>query len=64
MLSIDIYDTVDGCAADVYEDGKKLTREQVAMHGFLRWYDGGVIIAEGSSCECAVGTAVECRLEA
>lgn len=64
MLSIQISDTADGCAAHVYKDGKKLTREQVAMYGFLRWYDGGVIMAEGDSCECAAGTAVECRLEA
>ena len=63
MLSIKIFDTLDGCVAYVYKDGKKLTREQVAMHGYLRWYDGGVIMAEGNSCECVVGTIVECRLE-
>lgn len=65
MLSIFIFDTFDGCAAYVYKDGKKLTREQVAMHGYLRWRDdGGSIIAEGDSCQCEVGAMVECRLEA
>lgn len=64
MLSIFVFDTLDGCAAYVCNDGKKLTRDQVAMLGILRWYKGGQLIATGMECKCSAGETVECRLEA
>ena len=63
MLSMLIFDTLDGCAVYSYKDGKKLTRDQVAMFGILRWYKGGTLIATGESCEVGYGTTVEVRLE-
>lgn len=67
MLSIIVHDTLDGYIADVYDDGNRLTPEQVAMNGIIRWYVDGSLIADGRSYECAdecsVGDVVECRLE-
>ena len=62
-ISIAINDTPTGCVAIVTDGIDELNDEQVTMRGFLRWYARGSLIAEGRSCKCDVGTAVECRLE-
>lgn len=63
-LKVDIYDTTQGCAANVYDGKTPLDESGIARIGILRWYKGGTLIATGAECKCAAGTAVECRVEA
>ncbi len=50
--------------ATVWRGGELLTEQDVARMGLLAWYAGGSRVATGSTCTCAAGTAVECRVEA
>lgn len=62
-LSVDIYDTTQGCAATVYYGKSPLGEGETAKFGTLRWYKGGKLIASGAECKCSAGDTVEVRLE-
>lgn len=62
-IRLSIRDTSIGCAVTSYDGDQQMDTEDIAKVGFLRWYRGDELLAEGDECACGVGETVECRLE-